>query len=383
MTVRVELRKDSGRLRSQDGPWIRKHQIARIHGAAMPGDVVGVVDRTGEIVAWGLLSPDSRITVRVLSFGSETLAPDWLERRIDRALTARRAYAFARDGTTGYREINSEGDGLPGLVVDRYDRDRVIQVTTAPMVALLERIRARLVDETAGTVAVVVPQAKAAREGIAPGVETGASELHFSEHGLRFVVPGPPAQKTGAFFDQRDNHREVARLAAAHGGALLDVGCHVGGFAIAAAREGVPAVGLDSSATALAYARRNAASNATNVTWIEGDMFRDELHDLNTRRFGTIVIDPPKMASKRGDIDRASRALHTLVARFLPHLEWWGHLVLCSCSHHLGSDRLDAAVNGHGRFVHRVKVLGAGFDHPIWPHHREGEYLRVHVYQCR
>src|SRR5690606_14952767 len=144
--------------------------------------------------------------------------PAWLEARIAAAHAAREG--FDALGTTGVRLVNSEGDGLPGLVVDRYDEARVVVLTTAPMVGLRERIVAALREQASGPVHVVVPATAATREGVAPVCELeGAPEhLTFREHGLRFVVPPPPAQKTGAYFDQRANRQWVAREVMARGG---------------------------------------------------------------------------------------------------------------------------------------------------------------------
>ncbi|HET6582645.1 MAG TPA: hypothetical protein VFG69_04345, partial [Nannocystaceae bacterium] len=118
--VRIELRRDAGRIGPQSGPWIRKTQIARMLGVPDPHVLAQVVDRKGEPLAWGLVSAVSSITVRVLGWGAAPPPDDWLARRLAAAFAARDAYGFERAGTTGYRLVNSEGDGLPGLVVDRY-----------------------------------------------------------------------------------------------------------------------------------------------------------------------------------------------------------------------------------------------------------------------
>ena len=168
---------------------------------------------------------------------------------------------------------------------------------------------------------------------------------------------------------------------------MLDVGCHVGGFAVHARQLGVPAVGFDQSQVALQYAQRNASTNdLADVQWLRGDMFKPWDDPLLAGPFGTIVLDPPKIASRRSDVDRAVTALGRLAHNAASRLESGGHLVLCSCSHHLGREHLDrvaATLPGRDRSWARVATLGAGFDHPVMPAHREGEYLRVNVYQVR
>lgn len=382
MQVRIELRRDAGRIGPSSGPWIRRKQIARVQGLETPDALAEIVTRKGETLGWGLLSPESAIAVRMLGFGPEPLPSDWLERRLAAAVAAREVLGLGREDTTGYRLVNSEGDGLPGLVVDRYDEDLVLQITTAPMVARRARIEAFFA--TRGHVHVVLPPGAAKHEGFEPGVSRAhdAPTLRFREHGLSFETPAPPSQKTGAYFDQRENRRWVARLAAAHGGALLDVGCHIGGFALHAARAGVRAVGVDASTVVLEHATRNAeASGLEGLTWVEADMFGPLEAPPLAGPFGTIVLDPPKVATNKNNVDKAVDAMRRLVGRVTPRLAPRGHLVLCSCSHHLGWDHLDR-VMVRGRWA-RVATLGAGPDHPVMPSHREGEYLRVAVYQPR
>jgi 23S rRNA (cytosine1962-C5)-methyltransferase len=275
---------------------------------------------------------------------------------------------------------------LPGLVIDRYDDALVVQLGTAPMAAregaLLEWLRAHW----SGALHVVVPESAAKHEGLTGTArdEESDAKLSFAEHGLDFEVPAPPSQKTGAYFDQRANRRIVAKLARAHGGPLLDVGCHVGGFALHARREGVSVVAVDRSKTALAHARANALRNRLDdIAWIEADMFEPLRDSALAGPFGTIVFDPPKLAVRRGDVERAMGAMTRAVAELAPRLADGGHLVLCSCSHHLGREQLDRVViDARARLV-RVLTLGAGVDHPVAPAHREGEYLRVNAYQRR
>ena len=386
MSVRVELRRDAGRVGIAGGPWIRRRQIARIHGAPDPHAIAEVVDRKGDRVGFGLISAVSTITVRMLTFGSEPPPEDWLTRRLRASFDARTAYAFPEDGTTGYREVNSEGDGLPGLVVDRYGDDLVAQITTAPMAAREDAIMQWLQARRPGRIHLVLPDATAEHEGYAPAVRRDHDEerLSFTEFGLSMTFPAPPTQKTGAYLDQRANRRLVAELARKHGGPLLDLGCHVGGFALHAAAKGIAAVGVDQSRAILECSAANATANGlTGIRWVEADMFGPLTTSALTGPFGTIVLDPPKLARRKGDVDRAIGAMQRLVAKVVPRLDDRGHLVLCSCSHHIARDHLDKLVTAVAPALTRVLTLGPGVDHPVAPGHREGEYLRVNVYQSR
>ena len=384
--VRIELRRDAGRIGPESGPWIRKTQIARMLGVPDPHVLAQIVDRKGEPLAWGLVSAVSSITVRVLGWGAEPPPDDWLERRLAAAFAARDAYALERAGTTGYRLVNSEGDGLPGLVVDRYGDDLVAQLATAPMAAREADVLAWLRAQWHGAIHVTVPEGAARAEGIEPSArDGGGGVLRFLEHHLRFEVPAPPSQKTGAYFDQRANRRTIAQLAKRHGGPMLDLGCHAGGFALGARRAGLDVVGLDRSRSMLAHAAANEAANGlSGIVWVEADMFERLDAPPLAGPFGTVVIDPPKIASKKSDVERAQGALGRIVKELAPRVLPGGHLVLCSCSHHLGREHLDRVLLDDARHGWtRVLALGAGVDHPVAPAHREGEYLRVNVYQRR
>jgi 23S rRNA (cytosine1962-C5)-methyltransferase len=391
VTAKAQLRRDAGRVGPGQGPWIRARQLQRFIGVPDPGGLVQLLDRNGEGLGWGLPSERSDIAVRMLAWGEAPPPADWLPTRIGQALAARERHGFAAQPTTGVRLVNSEGDGLPGLVVDRYDEQLVVQLGTAPMVARKAEIVASLRAHGAGPIHLVKTAGAAKTEGFEPGVERDAGragdpleELQFVEHGLRFRVPAPPSQKTGAYLDQRANRRIVAALARHGDGPLLDLGCHVGGFALHAAAAGVAAVGVDQSAAMLERAARHAALNdLRGLEWIEADMFGALDHPALAGPFGTIVVDPPRIAARRRDVDRAAAAMERMVTRVAARLRVGGHLVLCSCSHHVGRELLDRfALASPGRWA-RVASLGADVDHPVTPGHVEGEYLRVAIYQRR
>ena len=370
------------------GPWIRARQVARFIGVPDPAGLVQLLDRHGEPLGWGLPSERSDIAVRMLVWGEAAPPAQWLPERMGHAIAARERQGFAEQPTTGVRLVNSEGDGLPGLVVDRYGEALVVQLATAPMVARQPEVVACLRDRWPGPIHVVRSAGAAKAEGFEPGVErhgdASSPTMRFVEHGLSFEVPAPPSQKTGAYLDQRANRRWVAALARRGGGRLLDLGWHVGDFALHAAAAGVEAVGVDQSAAMLELAARHAARNGlTGLEWVEADMFGALDRPGLAGPFGTIVVDPPKIAARRRDVERAAAAMERMVARVAARLTVGGHLVLCSCSHHVGREHLDRfALASSGRWA-RVASLGADVDHPVAPGHVEGEYLRVAIYQRR
>lgn len=393
MSVRVQLRRDAGRLGPASGPWIRAKLV---RGTPRPGDattLAEVVDHDGQTVAWGLYSEHSAIAVRVLRWGSEPVADDWLRKRVSAAIEGRARLGLPCEDTTGVRLVNSEGDGLPGLVVDRYGEDSVVVLSTQPMVARRDGVVATLRAQLGGRIHVLQPEAAAKRERFEAGTfldeaaSGGLDALRYREHGLSLEVAPPPTQKTGAYLDQRANRRVVAELAARVGGPLLDIGCHTGGFSLAAAQRGIEAVGVDQSASALARAQANAERNGlTGLRFVAADMFGRLDDPALAGPFGAIVLDPPKLAARRSDAERAVGAMRRLVMNVAPRLRPGGVLVMCSCSHHVGADQLEGialhAATPSRAWV-RIAALGADVDHPVAPGHREGEYLRVAVFQAR
>lgn len=378
----MELRREGARRRGSS-PWIRRRDVARIFGPPDPTALARVIDHRGVEVGVGLFSPESELVVRLLSRDGESVPEDWLPRRVAEAVAARAALGLGGD-TTGYRVINSEGDRLPGLVLDRYGDAHVAQLGTAPMVARKSAIAQALGELGIRDVTWIVTERAARREGVAAECSGARPErLSFREHGLAFACPAPPTQKTGAYLDQRENRVAVARLAAASGGALLDLGCHVGGFSIHAAARGVRCVAVDSSAVALEWVRGNAAG-VGEVQAVPADLFGALDDPRLAGPFSTIVLDPPKTASNARDRQRAIAALGGVVRRLAPRLSPLGVLVVCSCSHHVGAADLEALVRGADAVSWtRIAAWGPGPDHPVWPGHAEGHYLTVHAYQRR
>jgi 23S rRNA (cytosine1962-C5)-methyltransferase len=391
VNVRVYLRRDARRVARERQSWIRRDRIQRIQGPADPALLAQILDDRHRPLGWGLYSPDSDIRIRVLAWQADPLSPEWLDHRIAAALARRRDLGLDASEpdarSSGYREVNSEGDGLPGLVVDRYAHHRVLQITTAAMAARQDELVAAFSKLSPhATPLVLRPEGAAAREGFDPGFDGPRLDaMNYREHGVEFSVPGPPTQKTGGYHDQRENRRRVAQLAAAGPGPLLDLGSHVGGFSVHAASLGVDCVAVDSSAHMLEFVERNARAVPGEVRALRADMFGALDEDGLQGPFGTIVFDPPKIASKVQDRGRASRATQRSLTRLLPRLATGGHLVVCSCSHHFGRDAMHASTlasaDATGRKLSLVEERGPGPDHPVREGHAEGQYLRVNIYR--
>ena len=378
-------------------PWVFSQAIDRVEPVAIePGARVWVLDAAGATIGHGYYNPATTIAVRMLALGGEPGPADIVRCRIEHALKLRER--VVGQDTDCYRILNGDGDGLSGVVVDRYGDVAVMQLLTGGA----ERMRAEIVEHlnqmispraiferSQGAVRrqegledrVGVIASAPAREVIVSDVvgENGLREHGVRENGLLMIVDLERGQKTGAFLDQRENRARFGALAA--GARVLDLCCYSGGFALNALRGGAKeVVAVDTSAHALDCARRNLELNgypAGAVRFVHGEAGeflgrRDELFDL-------IVLDPPPFARSRADARRAEHLYVGLNALALRALSPGGFLMTFSCSSHFcGEDFVRAMRIAEGRSGRRMRLLarlGPGPDHPVLLGHPEGEYL--------
>jgi len=376
-------------------PWVYATAVARVAGRPAAGATVAVRAADGTWLAWAAYSPASSIRARCWSFiESDPIDADWFAARVGAAV-ARRTTLF--DATNAVRLVFGEADGLPGLIADRYADQLVVQFQAAGVEAQRDVLLDALVSATAcANVYERSDSATRQREGLAPstGVVRGAEppdlvEVH--EYGVRYFVDVRRGHKTGFYIDQRDNRRLAGELAAqlarAHGRtpALLNCFCYTGGFSVAAARGGAsPVLSIDSSADALALARRNWALNGLDpaaAEWRAADVF-DALRALREegRRFDLIVLDPPKFAASHHHVERAARAYKDINLSALRLLAPGGRLLTFSCSGAIDVDLFQKIVAGaviDARVDCQLLArLAAGTDHPLLMTHPEGEYLK-------
>jgi 23S rRNA (cytosine1962-C5)-methyltransferase len=361
--------------------------VAAVEGAPADGDVVDLVSHAGHFVARGLYNSRSKIRVRLYTWDEETaLDRDFFGERLRAAIRLRGLLVLDGPGRA-CRLVFSEGDGLSGCTVDRYDRWLVLQFTGLGL-ALRRDLLAELLVE------LVQP------EGIYLRTERGIGrleglEIHdgplwgslpdgavtIEENGLRFLVNLTEGQKTGFYLDQRDNRAAAAALAA--GRRVLDAFCYTGGFGLCAARAGASSVlGVDQSAPALELARGNARLNALdNVEFVQDDVF-DRLDHLATsgEKFGVVILDPPKFARERHAVEEALRGYRRLQTLALRLLEPDGFLVSCCCSGLITAAMLEdllSQVAAEGRReVRLLGVRGAAPDHPVSVACLESQYLK-------
>jgi 23S rRNA (cytosine1962-C5)-methyltransferase len=358
-----------GARRWQQGhPWIYRSDVTR--RPAAPAGVVRVRDGRGKALGLALWSPKSEISLRLLDTDpSARIDADWWRRRIA-ACVARRAPL--QGDANAYRLIHGEGDGLPSLVCDRYDRWIVVQIMSAGLDACRDDIVAAIQDaaKPAGILARNDVPLRS-KEGLPLESALLAGDVprtvEVNEHGVRYLAAPWDGQKTGAFLDQRENRVFIGRRAR---GRALDCFAYHGSFALHLARTAERVVALDSSGPALERAGENARLNGlTNVELVETNAF-DFLKE-NERagaRFDTIVLDPPAFAKTRASVPAALRAYKEINLRAMRLLSPGGLLFTASCSFHVGKELFlgmleDAAADSGRRMILR-DVRGQPLDHP-------------------
>ncbi len=389
-TLRLKRHEDR-RLR-QGHLWVFSNEVdtrATPLKAFEPGDLAVVEDAGGKALGIAYVNPNALICARLLSRDPATaIDRDFWLRRLRQAL----AWRQRRFPTPHYRLVHGEGDWLPGLVIDRFGDVCVVQLNTAGT----ERHRGDLLaalDHLLRPATLVLRNDSPARtlEGLPTAVEVigkplGASIL-VEENGCRFLVDPVGGQKTGWFFDHRDNRARAAALA--RDGRVLDLFAYTGAWGIQLAAAGArEVVCVDSSAAALELAQENARLNgvAERARFVQADVF-DHLKQLKQEkvRFDLIVADPPAFIKRRKDVAKGIEGYRRLNKLALARLGEGGLLVSCSCSHHLEPDRLQRLVSGAAAGISRTTALfargGQAPDHPVHPAIPETEYLKAQFYR--
>lgn len=372
---------------SSGHPWAYSNEVNMTAEARAlaPGTPVALHRVDGKALGVGTFNPHALIAVRLFAARPEArLDAGLIADRLERALALRARLYDA----PFYRLVHAEADGLPGLVADRFGDALVLQATTAGMDRLMPDVLAAAVAVLAPEVVVLRNDVAARRlEDLEAGVRvakgTLAGPVEVDEAGLRFLADLEGGQKTGWYFDQRDNRAFMTRLAA--GGRVLDVYCHTGAFAIAAAAAGAPSVlGIDSSDAALALARQSAALNgvADRIAFERGEAF-EALEALGQKpeRFRVVFADPPAFAKSRREVASALKGYRKITRLAAPLVEAGGFLFVASCSHNVELsafvDEVARGLRRAGREGRILRVAGAGPDHPVHPHLPETAYLKA------
>jgi 23S rRNA (cytosine1962-C5)-methyltransferase len=353
-----------------------------------PGDLAQVRSQRGQFLGHAYVNPHALICARILSRNpAQAVGRDLIDKRL-RAALALRARLYREPY---YRLVFGESDGLPGLVLDRYGDLLVGQIATAGMEALKEIVseaaRALLSpaalywkNDSAARQLEHLPQLAEAAFGEVP------PEITALEGSLRFAAPLAHGQKTGWFYDQTHDRARMVRYLWP-GARVLDVCSYAGAWGITALKAGAAAAScIDSSETALEFARRNAQTNGVALETIRADAFEamKALHERG-ERFEVVVLDPPAFIKRKKDIPQGQAAYRKLNQLALALIEGEGLLVSCSCSYHLAPEELVSAIQTaarhSGRFVQILESGGQSPDHPVHPAIPETRYLKA--FFCR
>lgn len=366
-------------------PWIYRTEIRRVVGDPASGDMVDVVDARGRPVGTGFINQASMITVRLLTHGRDVYDEDlWKKRIFDSVRLRQRLFP----GRRSYRVINAEGDGLPGLVVDRFEDVLVMQSLAYGIEVRLDAITRVLCEALSPQTIYLRTDAPVRNlEGLTPGDRVlygpePPSLVKIDEEGVPFGIDVRTGQKTGHFFDQRMNRLEAGRLSG--DAEVLDAFCHTGGFGLQALRNGARSVHfLDASEEAIARTHGNVAlaGFADRATYDVANAF-DALRSLERqgRQFDVVILDPPAFAKSRSALEGALRGYKEINLRALRLIREGGLVVTASCSQAVDRGTFvsvlrEAAWDNHQE-VRVLGVRGPAPDHP-WPlGEAEGDYLK-------
>lgn len=388
-----DIRLASGRHRRavEGHPWIYSNEIEMTAAAkALPrGTVTRFVGHDGRPVGTGFFDAHSLIAGRILDLQpGVAIDASWLRQRLDRALALRQRLF----STPNYRLIHAEADGLPGTVIDRFDDVVVAQINSSGMDRLTGQL-VEAIDAAMAPAAIVVRNDGALRsvEGLSTSVRVAKGTIdgpvRFEENGTTFLADVTEGQKTGWFYDQRDNRRAVAHLA--KGAHVLDVYAHTGGFGLQAAMAGAAEVVMvDRSELALDLARRAAELNGLTerCRFVQSEAFRElELLRDRAESFDIVVVDPPAFVKSKKDLAiglKGYRKLADLAARLVKP---GGFLFTASCSYNVDAQAfLHEVTRGIGRAGRPGRILrqaGAASDHPVHPLLPESAYLKAILLQ--
>ncbi|MCZ6793236.1 MAG: class I SAM-dependent rRNA methyltransferase [Planctomycetota bacterium] len=378
--------------RTSDGhlhPWVYRRMVKRVSKGARDGDEAVVLAAAGRPLGRGFYHGSSTIAVRIYSGDAEQpLDDDYFRELLARSVALRRDVLALDRRTDAYRLVHAEADGLSGLVVDRYAGVLVVEIFSKALFLRREMIRRLLLELFPGArVLVKLNDLAGERERMSLPPDEAAepgdcADVEIRENKVRFLVR-PAGHKTGFFLDQRDNRERLAGLV--KGAKVLDAFTYTGGFAIAARTAGkarrVVAVDLDEAA--IEQGRRNGELNRAEVEWTHGDVFsylRAQQHAVEP--FDVVVLDPPKWALDRGNLEQAERRYLDVNRLALRVVRRGGVLLTCSCSGLISEERFVGLVRRAARLAdRRLQVFhlgGAGGDHhPVDVHCPESRYLKA------
>lgn len=427
--TRVHLHKHRKKRLEAGHPWIYQSEVAQVEGDAVPGEIVEVVNHQGHFLAQGYINPASQMIVRIMSYDpKEKIDYDFFLRKIREAAAFRTRFV---DNPKACRVLYGEADFLPGLIVDRYNDILVAQVLSLGMEQRLDWIRDALVE-------VFSPQGIYLRNDVPvrqlEGLEQGKGVLYgecprevtIEENGLKYIVDIIEGQKTGFFYDQRENRASIQPLMKGwgekhgitlqtvevenenklvpvdkrgkviknpfwDGAEVLECFTHTGSFTLNACKHGAKKVtALDISEHAIETAKRNITLNGFlhRVDFVVANAFDYLREQVEAERsWDVVILDPPAFAKSRGAVKGACRGYKDINLNGMKLVRPGGYLVTASCSYHMSPDLFletiqEAAVDAK-KILRLIEWRGAGKDHPQISGADEGHYLKFAIFEVR
>ena len=364
-------------------PWVFSGAIHHADNGIEEGDVVRVVTEKGDFIAVGHYQQGS-ISVRVLTFNDVEIDDSFWHSRLQSALNMRQDIGLADSpNTNAFRLVHGEGDLLPGLIIDVYDKTAVMQAHSIGMHMARHAIAKALAEVMKGRIVNIYYKSETTLPFMEPenGFLLGSSDDNIAvENGLRFYVDWLRGQKTGFFVDQRENRALLEKFA--KGKRVLNMFCYTGGFSFYAMRGGAQLVhSVDSSAKAIELTRRNVELNFPGDPRHEAfceDAFK--FLDAHGEGYNLIILDPPAFAKHRGALHNALKGYTRLNEKAFEKIEKGGILFTFSCSQVVTKDHFRNAVfTAAAQAKRKVRILHQlhqPADHPIIIYHPEGEYLK-------
>jgi 23S rRNA (cytosine1962-C5)-methyltransferase len=368
-------------------PWVFEEAIDRIEGNPNGGDLVEVFDPVGRFIGRGYLSPKSKLRTKLFSWvQGEKIDAEFWRGRFSSAVKLRTEFLGLGGPGAAMRLVNAEGDGIPGMMVDRYADYLTVEFLTLGMATRSAMFVDILRDLTGVKGILERPEADVAKfegltrtEGVLWG-EMPPDLVEITEGPAKFLVDLRRGQKTGFYLDQRENRLRVGALA--KGRKVLDAFCYTGAFAIHAALGGASSVtGIDSSGPSLELGVKNEDLNGVTIQFERGNAFeRLRMLNMEERTFDMVILDPPKLARGRTGLPKALAAYKDADLSALKLLEPGGILVTCSCSGLVTETDFVRALNDAavdvGRRLRVVEKRGCSSDHPFDPACPETDYLQ-------
>lgn len=385
----IKIKRQAVTQAGQGHPWIFSNQISDFPKTLSPGSLVDILGPRGEWMGRGYFNPHSLIAIRILTREKEDINTAFFEKRIKQALNYRTKLI---PDETVYRLIFSEGDFLPGLIVDRYEDVLIAQFLTAGIQVLEKEIVEALKNLLSPSCILArndapiralekLPQENTVLFGERP------EPMAIEKNGFKMRVDLWEGQKTGLYLDQSENQKKVAPLS--KDARVLDAFSYSGGFGLQALKGGAKEIlFLDSSEAAIRQAKENAELNgfSEKCRFLCEDAF-DTLKrfDEEKRRFDMVILDPPSFTKSKTKIHEAARGYKEINLRAMKILEPGGFLISCSCSYHMEAgffmEILTSAAQDARRTLRLIEFSGQSPDHPILPSVPETSYLKCAILQ--